>query len=83
MGQYGGEMTLARQRTPRTTGLNLVRRAALLGCSYSHLARVIAGKRQSRSLLLRLEKLMESEPLEKAKPTEEPKTKLTQKHKSL
>lgn len=49
-----------RYQKPRTK-FDLVRRAALLGCSPSHLARVIAGKRQSASLLVRLERLMEAE----------------------
>jgi hypothetical protein len=61
-------MSLARQRTPRATRLDLVRRAGLLGCSYGHLARVIAGKRQSQRLLLRFQKLMEAESLENPNP---------------
>jgi hypothetical protein len=38
--------------------LDLVRRAKALGVSHGHLSRVIAGKRESRSLLLRFEKLI-------------------------
>jgi len=50
----------AKQRPRR---LNLVRRAKALGVSHGHLSRVIAGKRESRSLLLRFEKLIQAESL--------------------
>jgi hypothetical protein len=51
-------MKLSRQRKKP---LDLVRRAGLLGVTPSHLAKVISGKRQSQSLLMRLGKLIESE----------------------
>lgn len=45
----------------RNRKLDLVRRAKLLGVTKGHLSRVIAGKREGRGLLLRLEKLLTAE----------------------
>lgn len=61
---------MARQNTlrkPRAKRFDLVRKANLLGCDPSHLAKVLKGQRQSASLLIRLEKLMETEQTAKPK----------------
>ncbi len=54
-------MAVSRQIRPRAKRLDLVRRAGLLGVTPSNLAKVLSGKRESASLLVRLEKLTESE----------------------
>jgi hypothetical protein len=46
---------------PRAWRFNLVKRAKALGVTHGHLSRVLKGKRESASLLIRLEKLIESE----------------------
>lgn len=54
-------MLYARKSYQKPKPLDLDRRAALLGCTPSHLSRVLAGKRQSASLQIRLAKLIEIE----------------------
>jgi len=57
-----------RYQQPRTKRLDLHRRAAVLGVSATHLSQVIFGRRESKSLLLRLERLLESESPKKNQP---------------
>lgn len=54
-------MKCARPRKMRQKRLDLVRRAKLLGVTHGHLSKVLAGKRESASLMARLGKLTESE----------------------
>ena len=62
-------MVASNIRNPRDKGLALYRRAKFLYVTPGHLSRVISGNRESASLLRRLEKLMESEPVTKKKTT--------------
>ncbi|HSY20262.1 MAG TPA: hypothetical protein VK815_18095 [Candidatus Acidoferrales bacterium] len=68
-------MAVARKSENRARPLDLDRRAALLGCTPGHLSRVLAGKRESASLLARFAKLIESEsgPQNKSTTTKPPK----------
>jgi hypothetical protein len=61
-------MKVPRYSKPRPNRNQLYRRAALLDVSPSHLSRVLSGKRESASLLLRWNELLEAEARAKTKP---------------
>jgi hypothetical protein len=64
------QMAFARKEKPRAKPLDLVRRAKALGVTPGHLSRVISGRRESKSLLIRLDKLIQAEPRTKTKSTQ-------------
>ena len=64
------QMAFTRKRKPRAKPLDLVRRAKLLGVTAGHLSQVISGKRESQSLLIRLQQLIEAESRKAAKSTQ-------------
>jgi hypothetical protein len=65
-------MKFARHKKSKNNRLDLVHKARLLGCTASHLARVISGERRSASLLNRLQNLMEFERTQKNLQTTNP-----------
>lgn len=54
-------MNVPAHSATRPKQLDLVRRAKLLGVTHGHLSRVLSGKRESQSLLLRFNNLIEHE----------------------
>ena len=65
-------MKFTRKSNPRRKPLDLVRRAKLLRVTPAHLSMVLAGKRQSVSLVRRLEKLLQAESRKQTPSTKQP-----------
>jgi transcriptional regulator with XRE-family HTH domain len=63
-----GKMVARNIMSPKYGTLDLERRAAALGVSKSHLSRVLAGKRESSSLMIRLQELIAAESREQSSP---------------